>query len=125
MEPKTPSARVAKSRGAMRRSSALALAGAVLFASLFVDVGVARAEYPAGWVDPDLGEVAACIVTCASFFASKGSAAVKYGLAGTCASCAWNQFIEINDWIQKNYDGSDCYTGILGNPCPNNPYFNE
>ncbi|HEY7471233.1 MAG TPA: hypothetical protein VIE68_02700 [Gemmatimonadota bacterium] len=125
MESKTPSARVATSRGARRRGSALALAGALLFASLFVDVGVARAEYPAGWEDPDLGELGACIITCASFFASKGSAAIRYGLAGTCLSCAWDQFLEINDWMQKNGDGSDCYTGVLGNPCPNSPYFYE
>ena len=57
MESKSPRTRVAKSRSAARRSSVLALATALLFTSLFVDVGIARAEYPAGWEDPDLGEL--------------------------------------------------------------------
>ena len=123
MESKTPSTRVMKRRGATRRSSVLALAAALLFSSLFVDVGVARAEYPAGWEDPDLGDLAGCVITCASFFGSKGTAAIRYGLAGQCLSCAWDQFVEINDWIQTNDDGSSCYTGVLGNPCPNSPYY--
>ena len=122
MESKTSSTSTGKSCGAARRSSVLALAAALLFTSLFVDVGIARAEYPAGWEDPDLGEIAGCVITCASFFAAKGPAAVRYGLAGTCLSCAWKNFQEINDWMQKNDDGSSCYTGQLGNPCPNSPY---
>jgi hypothetical protein len=123
MEPNASCTPLASNLRASRRISALALAAAILFTSLFVDVGIARAEYPAGWNDPDLGEMAGCIVTCASFFASKGSAAIRYGLAGSCVSCAWDQFVEINDWIETNYDGSSCYTGVLGNPCPNSPYF--
>jgi hypothetical protein len=122
MESKTPSTRVAERCSATRRSSVLALAAALLFTSLFVDVGVARAEYPAGWEDPDLGELGGCIITCASFFISKGPAAIRYGLAGTCLNCAWDQFLEINDWMQSN-DGSNCYTGVLGSPCPNSPYY--
>ncbi|HET6361012.1 MAG TPA: hypothetical protein VFH11_03040 [Gemmatimonadota bacterium] len=125
MESKSPNTPVAKSCSAARRSSVLALAAALLFTSLFVDVGVARAEYPIGWEDPDLGEIGSCIITCASFFASKGSAAIRYGLAGSCLSCAWDRFVEINDWIQMNDDGSYCYTGMLGNPCPNSPYYNQ
>ena len=58
MESKTSRTRVAKSRSAARRTSILALAAALLFTSLFVDVGVARAEYPAGYEDPDLGDLA-------------------------------------------------------------------
>jgi hypothetical protein len=119
------SQRAAGSVPALRRSSALALAAAFLFTSLFVDVGVARAEYPAGWEDPDLGELAGCIITCATFFTAKGPSAIRYGQAGTCLSCAWDQFLEINDWMQKNDDGSTCYTGVLGNPCPNSPYYNR
>lgn len=122
MESKVSSTRTGKSCRAARRSSVLALAAALLFTSLFVDVGIARAEYPAGWKDPGLGELAGCVITCASFFAAKGSAAVRYGMAGTCLSCAWDQFLEINDWMQKNDDGATCYTGVLGNPCPNSPY---
>lgn len=122
MESKTPSTRVAESRSAARRSSVLALAGALLFTSLFVDVGVARAEYPAGWEDPDLGDLGGCVITCASFFLSKGPAAMRYGLAGTCLNCAWDQFLEINDWMQANSDPADCWTGTLGNPCSGAEY---
>ena len=123
MEPKTSRTRIAKTHGPARRTSVLALAAALLFTSLFVDVGVARAEYPVSWEDPDLGELAGCVITCASFFGSKGTAAIRYGLAGQCLSCAWDQFVEINDWMQQNDDGSICYTGVLGNPCPNSPYY--
>ena len=123
MESNAPSRPVAKSRSAARRSSVLALAAALLFTSLFVDVGVARAEYPAGWEDPDLGELAGCIITCATFFGFKGSSALRYGQAGACISCAWDRFLEINEWMQQNDDGSACYTGVLGNPCPNSPYY--
>jgi hypothetical protein len=123
MESKTPSTPAARSCSAARRTSVLALAAALLFTSLFVDVGVARAEYPAGWQDPDLGDLAGCVITCASFSGSKGTAAIRYGLAGQCLSCAWDQFVEINDWMQQNDDGSTCYTGVLGNPCPNSPYY--
>ena len=122
MEAKTPSSPVARSRGAARRSSVIALAGALLAASLFVDVGVARAEYPEGWQDPDLKNLSTCLITCATFFISKGPAAIRYGLAGTCASCAWDQFLEINDWMQANSDPADCWTGVLGNPCSDTGY---
>jgi hypothetical protein len=123
MESNASRNRVAKSCSAARRSSILALAAALLFTSLFVDVGIARAEYPAGYQDPDLGDLAGCVVTCASFFGSKGTAAIRYGMLGQCLSCAWDQFMEINEWMQKNDDGSTCYTGVLGNPCPNSPYY--
>jgi hypothetical protein len=122
MESKTSSRPGTSSRGAARRTSVLALAAALLFTSLFVDVNIARAEYPAGWEDPGLKELAGCVITCATFFTAKGPAAIRYGLAGTCLSCAWDQFLEINDWMQKNDDGSTCYTGVLGSPCPNSPY---
>ena len=125
MESKTPRTRAANSCSARRRGSVLALAAALMFTSLFVDVGVARAEYPAGWEDPDLKELSGCVITCASFFISKGPAAIRYGLAGTCLSCAWDQFLEINDWMQANDDGSTCYTGVLGNPCPNSPLYDR
>ncbi len=117
MESKSPSTLLANGHSARRRSSVLALAAALLFTSLFVDVGVARAEYPVGWEDPDLGELAGCVITCASFFTAKGPAATRYGLAGTCLSCAWDQFLEINDWMEANSDASTCWTGVMGNPC--------
>jgi hypothetical protein len=120
MEPTNTPERTACSISAARRTSALALAAALLFTSLFVDVGVARAEYPAGWEDPDLGELGACVITCAGFFSAK-TAALKYGLGAACLSCAWNQFLEINDWMQT-VDGETCYTGVLGNPCSGPEY---
>ena len=46
-------------RAGIRGRTLVALAAALLFFSLFVDVGVARAEYPAGWVDPTVGEAGA------------------------------------------------------------------
>lgn len=122
MESKSPSIQAANRCSAKRRGTVLALAAALLFSSLLVDVGVARAEYPAGWEDPDLGELGGCVITCASFFLSKGPAAIRYGLAGTCLNCAWNQFLEINDWMQVNADQADCWTGVMGNPCSGAQY---
>ena len=64
MESKSTNASRARPRaGGPRSGSVLALAAALLVTSLFVDVGVARAEYPEGWVDPDLerlGPASAC-----------------------------------------------------------------
>jgi hypothetical protein len=93
----------------------VALAAAILFTSLFVDVGVARAEYPAGWEDPDLMSIGACIGYCGAAFTVKGVLA-KYGFGSSCLGCVINLFGEINDWIQAS-DPGNCYTGVLGQPC--------
>ena len=119
MESKTPSAQASKGCSATRRSSVLALAVALLFTSLFVDVGVARAEYPAGW-DPDIGDMGGCVITCVGFFSAK-TVALKYGLGAQCLSCAWENFKEINDWMQT-VDPGNCYTGVLGQPCGGREY---
>ena len=116
MEAKSPRTRDTKRCSARRRGSVLALAAALLFTSLFVDVGVARAEYPIGWEDPDLGDLGGCVITCAGFFTAK-TVALKYGLGAQCLGCAWDQFKEINDWMVANSDPEDCWTGVLGNPC--------
>lgn len=110
----TRSRRTRRRTGAARPRSVVALAAALLFTSLFVDVGVARAEYPEGWNDPDLGEIGACLITCGAFWTSKGPVA-KYGLAAGCIGCAWRLFGEVNEWM-NSLDGN-CYTGVLGQPC--------
>jgi hypothetical protein len=121
MGSKNPSQpRSSRHSDAIRRRSVVALAAALLFTSLFVDVGVARAEYPAGWEDPSLGEVGACLITCGAFWTSSGPIA-KYGLAAGCIGCAWKLFGEVNDWMMA-FDPGNCYTGILGQPCGGREY---
>ncbi len=115
----TSSPRRRRRAGAARPRSVVALAAALLVTSLFVDVGVARAEYPEGWEDPDLGEIGACIITCGAFWTAKGPVS-KYGLAAGCMGCAWKLFGEINDWMQAAE--GNCYTGVLGQPCGGREY---
>ena len=119
MESKTSSNSKGTSCSSARRSSVLALATALLFTSLFVDVGIARAEYAAGW-DPDIGDMGGCVITCAGFFSAK-TVALKYGLGAQCLSCAWENLKEINDWMQT-VDPENCYTGVLGQPCGSREY---
>lgn len=103
------------------RRFVVALAAAFLFTSLFVDVGIARAEYPAGWEDPDLMEIGACIGYCGTAFASKGALA-KYAFGASCLGCVIKLFGEINDWMQTVEPGN-CYTGVLGQPCGGREYY--
>ncbi len=103
-----------------RRTSTLALAAALLFTSFFVDVGVARAEYPAGWEDPDiLKDVGGCIGYCGTFFISK-TALAKYGFGASCLGCVIKLFGELNDWAVATE--ANCYTGVLGQPCGGQEY---
>ncbi len=106
--------------GTIRHRSVVALAAALLFISLFVDVGVARAAYPAGWEDPDLMQIGACIGYCGTAFASKGALA-KYAFGSSCLGCVIKLFGEINDWMQAT-DPGNCYTGVLGQPCGGREY---
>jgi len=102
-------------RGAVaRRHSAVALAVALLFTSLFVDVGIARAEYPAGWEGPDLQEVGACLGTCGSLFVVKGQL-FRYAVSLSCIGCLWDLAIDINS-VMQDWE-VDCWTGVLGQPC--------
>ena len=104
-----------------RRTSALALAAALLFTSLFVDVGMARAEYPQGWEDPDiLLDIGGCIGYCGTFFISK-TALAKYGFGASCLGCVIKLFGELNDWAVAT-DPGNCYTGVLGQPCGGQEY---
>lgn len=111
----TSSPRGRRRAGPASPGSVVAIAAALLFISLFVDVGVARAEYPEGWESPDLGEIGACLITCGAFWTSKGPIA-KYGLGAGCIGCAWKLFGEVNDWMMS-LDPGNCYTGVLGQPC--------
>ena len=100
---------------APRRPSTLVVGAALLLVlSLLVDVGVARAEYPAGWEDPDLMDVGACIGYCGTAWISK-SAFAKYSFTASCIGCIWKLFGELYNWTQTT--DSQCYTGILGQPC--------
>ena len=123
MESKTPSARASKGFSATRRSSVLALAAALLFTSLFVDVGVARAEYPAGWEDPDSGNMGGCVITCVAFFISpRTGGASKYGLAGPVpelrvGELQGDQRLDAGESTRRN-----CCTGVLGQPCGGREY---
>jgi hypothetical protein len=101
------------SRG--RPRVALVLASALLVTSLFVDVGVARAEYPVGWQDPDLGKLGTCIGTCGSLFVVKSNQLFKYAAGLSCLGCLWDLAVEINGYV--NELEPDCWTGQLGLPC--------
>jgi hypothetical protein len=96
------------------RRSVVAAAALLLITSLFVDVGVARAEYPAGWEDPDLMDIGACIGYCGTAFVSKGRLP-KYSFGASCLGCIWKLFGDLYTWTQDIE--SDCYTGVLGQPC--------
>ena len=102
--------------GAAPHRSVVILAAALLFTSLFVDVGVARAEYPEGWADPDFSELGGCIGVCGSAILLKGPIA-KYGFGASCLGCLWNLAVEFNDYINTIREDGDCYTGMLGMPC--------
>lgn len=101
--------------GPARRRPAVALAAALLFTSLFVDVGIARAEYPEGWQeDPDLQEIGACLGTCGSLFLVKGQL-FKFAVGASCLGCLWSIAVDINEVLRDaEYD---CFTGMLGQPC--------
>ncbi|MFN2384444.1 MAG: hypothetical protein ABR559_09325 [Gemmatimonadota bacterium] len=110
----TSSPRSRRRAGAGRPRSVVALAAALLVTSLFVDVGVARAEYPEGWVDPDLERLGSCIGMCGSAFLLKGALA-KYGFGASCLGCLYGLAKEFNDWAGSvDYN---CVTGVLGMPC--------
>ena len=104
-----------------RRHAVIAIAVTFLFFSLFVDVGVARAEYPAGWEDPTVGEIGACLIACGAFFTAKTPIA-KYGLGAGCIQCAYELYGEINDWIERVDPGTTCVSGITGQPCSGGYY---
>jgi hypothetical protein len=106
----------ARRTGVTRRPSVVALAAALLFATLFVDVGVAHAEYPAGWEDPDLAVLGACVGTCGSLILMKGAVA-KYSFGAGCLACVWQIAVELNDYFNSINEVGDCYTGMLGMPC--------
>ena len=101
--------------GLARRRSVVAAAAAILFASLLVDVGIARAEYPEGWEqDPDLQEIGACLGTCGSLFLVKGQL-FKYAVGASCLGCLWSIAVDLNGLLRDvEYD---CFTGQLGEPC--------
>lgn len=101
--------------GLASRRSRIALAAVLLCASLFVDVGIARAEYPEGWEqDPDLQEIGACIGTCGSLFLVKGQL-FKFAVGASCLGCLWSIAVDINGLLRDvEYD---CFTGQLGEPC--------
>ena len=107
--------RPVRRRAGIRGRTVVALAAALLFFSLFVDVGVARAEYPAGWVDPTVGEAGACLITCGAFFTAKGPV-LKYGVGAGCIQCAYSLFGEINDWMERVDPGTTCVSGITVQP---------
>jgi len=121
MEPKTSSTRgVPRHAGGARRRSVVALAAALLFASLFVDVGIARAEYPEGWQeDPDLQAVGACLGTCGSLFLVKGQL-FKYAVGASCLGCLWDLAVDLNGLLGDVEVG--CTTGMLGQPCDGGYY---
>lgn len=110
----TCSPRSRRPTGAARTRSVVALAGALLFTSLFVDVGVARAEYPEGWVDPDFERIGACIGVCGSAILLKGALA-KYSFGSSCLGCLYSLAKEFNEWA--NSVDYKCTTGTLGMPC--------
>ena len=59
--------------------------------------------------DPDSGNMGGCVITCVAFFISpRGRCGHQYGLGAQCLSCAWDQFLEINDWMQADSDPADC-----------------
>lgn len=101
-------------RAVVTRRPVVAAAALLLFASLFVDVGVARAEYPAGWEDPDLVDIGACLGYCGTAFISKGRLP-KYSFGASCLGCIWKLFGDLYAWTQEME--MDCYTGVLGQPC--------
>ena len=103
-------------RAGIRGRAMVALAATLLFFSLFVDVGVARAAYPEGWIDPTVGEAGACLITCGAFFTAKGPV-LKYGLGAGCIQCVYSLFGEINDWMEEVDPGTTCVSGITGQPC--------
>ena len=110
----TPITRRSSTRVSSRRRALVAGAALLLVLSLFVDVGVARAEYPAGWEDPDLMEIGACVGYCGTAWISK-SAFAKYSFTASCIGCIWKLFGELYSWTQTV--DSQCYTGVLGQPC--------
>lgn len=110
----TSSPRDRRPTGATRHRSVVALAAALLFTSLFVDVGVARAEYPEGWIDPDLEQIGGCIGVCGSAILLKGALA-KYGFGSSCLGCIYSLAKEFDEWASTvDYT---CTTGTLGMPC--------
>ncbi|HJR53139.1 MAG TPA: hypothetical protein VJ982_05440 [Gemmatimonadota bacterium] len=120
MESTNTTVRAASSVSRARRTSTLALAAALLFTSLFVDVGVARAEYAAGWDSDVLMDVGGCIGYCGTFFISK-TALAKYGFGASCLGCVIKLFGELNDWAVAT-DPGNCFTGVLGQPCGGQEY---
>lgn len=121
MESRTSSPAADRRRGgAARRHSVVALAAMLLFASLFVDVGIARAEYPEGWQrDPDLQALGACLGTCGSLFIIKGQL-FKYAVGASCLGCLWDLAIDLNGMLREI--DVNCFTGMLGQPCDGGYY---
>lgn len=111
---RSPITRRSSAPDSSRRPALVVGAALLLVLSLFVDVGVARAEYPAGWEDPDLMDIGACIGYCGTAWISK-SAFAKYSFTASCIGCIWKFFGALNSWAETV--DSQCYTGILGQPC--------
>lgn len=100
----------------MRVGLALALSLFMLAGSLLVDVGVARAAEPGddGGLVESLAALGGCVIVCGGAVSGSG-ALVKYGLGAQCVSCTASILGRIRDYA-RGLD-SNCYTGVLGEPC--------